>query len=166
MKSKQPIGLFLLKALPLTVVVSLAALYLTDRYSIGIDPQENTCLEWRVFAIDRYDTAVERGEIFAFRSGAMEPFFRNGTQVIKVADGVPGDRVQVGLEQVTVNGAQVGEGLALSQKLKRPPSRYVRDEIVPDGNYWFMGKTEDSFDSRYWGYVPSEDIIGKAYPLW
>lgn len=166
MKNKKPLSVFLVKALPLTVVISFGALYLTDRYSIGIDPQENTCLQWRVFAIDKYDTTVERGDIFAFRSSAMEPFFKNGTQVIKVADGVPGDRVSVGLQKVTVNGNEVGEGLALSPKLKRPPSRYVRDEIVPEGKYWFMGKTLDSFDSRYWGYVPAGDIIGKAYPLW
>jgi len=29
-----------------------------------------------------------------------------------------------------------------------------------------MGQTLDSFDSRYWGYVREEQVIGRAYALW
>lgn len=166
MSDKKSSMAFLAKAMPLTICLSLGAYYLTDRYSIGIDPQENTCLEWRVFIVDKHDQVVERGGIYSFSSRSMEPHFKNGTTIIKVADGVPGDRVQVSLEQVTVNGEIVGQGLLLSDKLKKPKSRYARDEFVPKDHYWFMGKTSDSFDSRYWGYVAKQDIIGKAYPVW
>lgn len=166
MKNKQSTARFLMKALPIAAVFSAAALYLTDRYSIGIDPQASTCLPWRVFVVDKHDKVMVRGEIYAFKSQSMEPFFKNGTQVIKYADGVPGDRVKVTESEVTVNGVLVGEGVALSEKLKKPPSRYVREEIVPPAKFWFMGRTKDSFDSRYWGYVGSADIIGRAYPIW
>lgn len=166
MKSKMPTHVFLLKALPLSFILAGGAFYLTTRYSVGVDPQENTCLEWRVFVIDKHDTEIERGEIFAFRSEAMDPYLKDGTQVIKVVDGIPGDRVQVSTETVTVNGNVVGRGLLLSKKLKKPKSRYVRDEVVPENKYWFMGRSKDSFDSRYWGYVSKSNVIGKAYPIW
>ncbi len=29
-----------------------------------------------------------------------------------------------------------------------------------------MGATADSFDSRYWGFLPEARVIGRAYALW
>lgn len=157
---------FLVRALPLTMVMVAGSLYVTTRFAIGVDPQKNTCLDWRVFIIDKQNTAVERDSIYAFKSTQMEPFFKNGTTIIKYARGVAGDRVAVNGTRVLINGKEQGVGLQLSEKLGMPEQRYVRDEIVPGHKYWFMGTSEDSFDSRYWGYVSESDVIGKAYPLW
>ena len=65
-----------------------------------------------------------------------------------------------------INGAKVGEGLALAGTLKRPPEDFLRDDIVPPGHLWMMGATADSFDSRYWGFLPEQRVIGRAYALW
>ena len=165
-KSKEPFLQFIVKAAGLAAVFGAAAYYLTERYSVGIDAQEHTCLPWRVFVIDKQDKRIARGGIYAFKAQSMAPFFPVGTQIIKVIEGVPGDRVSVTKDDVRINGTKVGEGLALSVKLKKPETRYIREEIIPGEKYWFMGKTADSFDSRYWGYVDQRDILGKAYPIW
>jgi conjugal transfer pilin signal peptidase TrbI len=157
---------FLIRAMPLTAVMVAASLYATARFGIGIDPQKNTCLDWRVFIIDKHATSVERDGIYAFKSTQMEPYFRNGTVIIKYVRGVIGDRVTVNPTQVSINGKVQGQGLLLADKLGMPPARFVRDEIVPADKYWFMGTSSDSFDSRYWGYVGQSDVIGKAYPIW
>lgn len=154
-------------AIALSTVVAGCVYAAGTRWSIAIDAQENPCLPpYRIWLIDKSQTTPIRGEVFAFSSQGLEPVFADGTNIVKVMDGMPGDQVSVSEAQTVVNGRVVGTGLKVADDLGIPAERYVREGQIPDDGYWFFGRTADSFDSRYWGSVKEQQIVGRAFPIW
>jgi conjugal transfer pilin signal peptidase TrbI len=142
------------------------------RFRLGIGLQRAVCLPpYRLFLIDRR-TRPRRGDYVAFRADdRLQPYFRPGTLVIKELAGVAGDRVVVATT-ITINGQVVAPpapGLGITPlvgALGKTPAALQFDAILPAGAGWTLGHTWDSFDSRYWGYVYDDQIIGRAYALW
>ena len=156
-----------LAVVTLGVVLGLGA-YGAIRYRLGIDLQAHSCLESaRVFLIDTFagPEDVVQGDLIAFRAqGLGVPAFE-GRLFVKRAAGVPGDWVTVTPAATAINGMPMAQGLALAPALQRDPASLARHERVPVEHFWMLGETADSFDSRYWGFLPVARMIGKAYAL-
>ena len=125
-------------------------------------------------------TPVKRGDIIVFRY----PVDVRQTFVKRVI-GVPGDHIRILNKQVFLNGKPLREpykyhkDFALDSYRDNFPSQpnmrlderalamlehtVVKGEIVvPDDSFFAMGDNRDrSLDSRYWGYVPRANIVGK-----
>jgi len=126
--------------------------------------------------------AIHRGDVIVFKY----PFDLTKHYVKRVI-GLPGDRIHVVDTDVFINGEILAEpykrltpskyredfpGHEGSRFYQLPelnnsgwyePFRNEMDVVVPEGKYFAMGDNRDnSADSRYWGFVPRELIVGKA----
>ena len=123
---------------------------------------------------------AKRGDIIVFRWPTDIKF-----TFVKRVIGVPGDRIRIENKQVFRNGKPIEEpykfhksdffdsyrdsfpsepNTSIDQGARTMLQRYVvnGEIVVPDNAFFALGDNRDhSLDSRYWGFVPRENIIGK-----
>ena len=128
-------------------------------------------------------THLERGDVVVFHDPVDDP----SVHLVKRIIGLPGDRIHLRDGLVYRNGEPLHEAYAVHRRT--PPDTY-RDDFpslqtvdagvnpawwarlrsiarngevtVPADSYFVMGDNRnDSEDSRYWGFVPRQNIVGK-----
>lgn len=157
---------FILKASLLFVLAAAICIPFMMRFQIGYSAQLVSCLPGtNVFLVDKQDTEMVRGNIYLFRSKGMAPVFEDGTPILKYLRGLPGDKVTVNADGVFVNGEKFAEDFMSAKWLGIDPSRFYGERTLREGEYWFITPGKMSFDSRYWGAVHPEQIIGRGYVL-
>jgi signal peptidase I len=130
---------------------------------------------------------IARGDIIVFHY-PVDP-----TQhFVKRVIGLPGDKLRMVNKRVFINGKQLEEPYV---RFLEPPNNLFRDNfprvdipayglegkwwlemkklvedgelIIPQGHYFVMGDNrDDSQDSRYWGFVPEANIIGRPLVIY
>jgi signal peptidase I len=130
---------------------------------------------------------IKRGDVVVFHY-PVDP-----TQhFVKRVIGLPGDRLRIVNKKVLIDGKPIDEPYV---HFIDPPNNPYRDNfprvdipamgmegkwwlqmrklvedgelIVPQGHYFVMGDNrDDSQDSRYWGFVPRENIIGRPLVIY
>ncbi len=106
----------------------------------------------------------QRGDIIVFKY-PLDP----SVDYIKRVVGVPGDVIEMRNKQLYRNGEKVDEPyIRHTDPRGRLP---IRDDlpprVVPQDHYFVMGDNrDDSEDSRFWGFVPRQNIQGKAWLVW
>jgi signal peptidase I len=151
---------------------------LVDKLRYGRDRWWDRVLPYR---------AVRRGDIVVFHY-PVHP----SEHFVKRIVGVPGDRLRLINRQVFVNGVPLTEPYVRRSaeahdvfrdefpRLNIPVAgleggwwlemkKLVEDGqlIVPEGHYFVLGDNRDeSLDSRYWGFVPRENIVGRPLVIY
>ena len=125
----------------------------------------------------------ERGDVMVFYPPHQDRYF------IKRVIGLPGDKVNLIKGQLFINGEKMAQKAYIDEPTA--PSSVVMTEdlgstehlmqrrnlptrlslnfstTVPAGHYFMMGDNRDnSSDSRVWGPVPENRIVGKAFARW
>jgi signal peptidase I len=130
---------------------------------------------------------IARGDVIVFHY-PVDP----QQHFVKRVIGVPGDKLRMVSKKVLINGKPLDEPYV---HFLEPPNNLFRDNfprtdipaiglegkwwlemkklvedgqlIIPEGHYFVMGDNrDDSQDSRYWGFVPRENIIGRPLVIY
>jgi signal peptidase I len=129
----------------------------------------------------------QRGDVMVFFPPNDSRYF------IKRVIGLPGDRVEYRGKQLFINGEPAQQQLLAALPPGRPRFQLLQENLsgvsheihhamgmkgsspiardfsvtVKPGHYFMMGDNRDnSSDSRVWGQVPEENIVGKAFATW
>ena len=121
----------------------------------GLKDQERIFINkftYRLGSIQRGDTVV-----FKFPLDDTKSY-------IKRVIGLPGDRIRIDAGQVYVNGRRLTEDYVIERdNVSWPAPGPLTDQVVPSEKYFVLGDNRSSSsDSRTWGFVPRNDIYGKA----
>lgn len=130
----------------------------------------------------------KRGQIAVFR-WPVNPHI----DFVKRVIGIPGDHIMYQNKVLYINGVEAKQtyiGMSVDEEPggNIPVQQYLEnidgvthkininpnggetadfDLIVPEGQYFMMGDNrDDSADSRSWGFVPEENLIGKGFLIW
>ena len=132
-------------------------------------------------------TEPKRGDVVVFKY-PLDP----SLNYIKRLVGLSGDKISYRNKELTINGKKVSKDLLAKLSISLNPSKEpvqvfeenlggVKHEIynsyrftphegewvVPEGHYFVMGDNRDnSADSRFWGFVPEENMKGRAFYVW
>jgi len=137
----------------------------------------------------------ERGDVIVFRYPNYEHSAGySGVDFIKRVVALPGDTISYEKDHLTVNGETIeyrkigsyngvdsGQSMSSYRHVKElidqashdillhplGHSRGLSKTTIPKGHYFVMGDNRShSSDSRFWGYVPEDFILGKAIGIW
>lgn len=137
----------------------------------------------------------KRGDVVIFRRPKFQGTTtddQTGVTYIKRCIGLPGDVISYSNHELRINGELIettkispyiseasnsvpSEAVLESEKLDgrthqalvTPYPQFNGQWTVPEGHYFMMGDNRDgSSDSRYWGFVPEENLIGRASFIW
>ncbi|BCL33912.1 signal peptidase I [Nostoc sp. MS1] len=148
------VGLSLILALGIRTFVAEARYVPSGSMEPTIQPDDR-------LIIDKvsYDfSSPRRGDIVVFNPTKTLEQENYHDAFIKRVIGLPGEKIEVKNGQVYVNESPLNE-----KYIEAKPDYQWGPVIVPANSYLVLGDNRNnSFDSHYWGFVPRQNIIGKA----
>ena len=146
--------------------------YFSNRYVIGVPTEHSKCLEARYFIIDTWDKNIKEGDLVSFYMNVDNHFYPEGLPWVKKVAAGPNSTVKVTPKYVQREGAAAipldMEYMLRVLLMDNPigtPADYTKTHELGSDDYFVVGETLNSYDSRFWGPISKDDIRGKAYAI-
>ncbi|HEX7735249.1 MAG TPA: signal peptidase I [Ktedonobacteraceae bacterium] len=156
MKRRSVLAREIVETIALTILIFLAIHFTVQNYQISGPSMQNTLQSGQFVLVNKLAYLFhqpDRGDVIVLH----EPD-QPGRDLIKRVIGLPGDTIVLDGNNVTVDGVQLNEPY-ITQKFN--PG--AQTQTVPPNEYFVMGDNRpQSEDSRYFGFVPKDYIVGKA----
>lgn len=148
----------IIETILLAAVIWLAVNFATARYVVDGQSMEPNLHTGQFLIVSRlaYKFGLpQRGDIivFDFPGNPADDY-------VKRVIGLPGDTVTIQAGQIFINGNRLEEPYLPDERMLPTQGRWN----VPDGSYFVLGDNRaHSSDSRSWGMLPVDAIVGKAW---
>ena len=155
MTHKSPFRL-LLEPLAIAIVLALGVRAALRLYVIPSSSMTPTLVPGDHIVVTpyRFNSKPERGDVIVFRSTRT-----NDELMIKRVIAVAGDLIETRAGRVIVSGHALPEPYVAAQA----STGLISPQIVPADSYFVLGDNRaDSLDSRSWGALPRDLIVGRA----
>ncbi|MYL18409.1 signal peptidase I [Halobacillus litoralis] len=141
--------------------------YLFASYVVDGESMEPTLYDGNLLMVNKavYDwSEIDRQQVIVFHANEEEDY-------VKRVIGIPGDEIEFKNDQLYVNGVLLEEsylddlrpndGLPFTEDFTLEEA--TGSATVPEGHLFVMGDNRrDSLDSRYFGFVPEDTVVGKV----
>jgi signal peptidase I len=183
-------GRWITELIVIVIIVLLIRAFVAQAYNIPSGSMKPTLLVGDFILVNKLVyrfSEPQRGDIVVFKY-PIDP----NIDFIKRIIALPGEEVEVRNNQVFINGKPLplieverGEENGVRKVIyeevlpegKKHKVQFYEDfpfskrdfgpVVVPPNHYFVMGDNRDnSEDSRYWGFVPRENIVGKAFVIY
>lgn len=144
------------------IIVLPIRMFIAQPFIVSGASMEETFHTGEYLIVDQVDYHFEapvRGDVIVFRYPRDPSKF-----FIKRVIGLPGDTIAIDGNVVTIKNSEFPEGITLDEPYIKSmePTTHL-EEKLGDREYFVMGDNRDqSSDSRIWGVLQQENIIGRA----
>lgn len=162
-------GVALISA-PVVALVGLRLLGLLQPMHVGNPSMEPTLRVGDVVLVEGFSRlmrAPRRGELVVFGTDGIRGLPSGGIWLKRVA-GLPREHLQISNSAVWIDGVETVVGAAGARvRYESPPGTekagMLTDFQIPEGSFVVLGDNATrSFDSRFFGYVPEGNVLGRA----
>lgn len=158
----------------LIIVLAIAIIFFTlvlkaasSYFGIFLGINTESCLKQKYFLVVKHYKKLKEGDFFVFRFKGSK-LYPKGTLFVKIVGCSAGKHLYTKKENGKVayycNKKFLGYACDRN-KYPRCPEHLLYNLIVPPGKYYAMATSFNAYDSRYYGLVSANSIIGKAFPL-
>ena len=151
----------IIETIVLTVLMFLVIRFAVQNFNVEGTSMEPSLHNGELILVDKWTYLFhppQRGDVIVFVAPPQP-----SQDYVKRIIGIPGDRITINGNTVIVDGVTLNESYVAPINQGNTSGSIIQNELIPANMYFVLGDDRiRSSDSRFWGLVPRQNIIGRA----